>query len=216
MRAELLALATGARIDRAARFADALSAAMGFYSIDTSARQAAFLSQIGHETLGLRYVAEIWGPTDTQRRYERDFAAPWPTTDAESHLDKFETNRLAYTLGNHETGDGERFRGHGLLQTTGRFNHARVRDRLRERFAHLTVPDFEDGPGALMLPQWAALSAADYWDEHRLNAFADAGDVDGVSDGINRGHKTAALGDANGYADRLARYQTALRALALA
>ncbi len=161
-------------------------AAMHSYDIDTPKRQAAFLAQIGHESGGLRYTSELWGPTPAQSGYE----------------------------GRAALGNGRRFRGHGLIQITGRHNHARMRDRLRKRFPVSDVPDFEEHPELLAQVEWAALSAADFWDEHNLNKWADAGDFDGVSDVINRGRKTAAEGDANGYLDRLTRYRAACGALA--
>lgn len=191
MTPELLAACTGARIDRAARFAAFLSAGMAFYGIDTPGRKAAFLANIGHESGGLKYVSEVWGPTPTQERYEG-----------------------RKDLGNNKIGDGSRFRGHGLIQTTGRRNHALVRDRLRQRFSN--VPDFEADPDALMDAQWAALSACDYWDMHGLNALADAGDFDGICDVINRGHKTEEVGDTNGYEDRCERWEYAKHALGCA
>lgn len=181
--AQQIGRATGARIDRASRFAPALNAGMAFYSIDTLARQAAFLAQIGHESGGLKWIAEIWGPTPAQERYEG-----------------------RKDLGNTKPGDGSKFRGHGLIETTGRANHARVRDRLRERFDN--VPDFEADPEALMDTKWAALSACDYWDMHGLNVLADAGDFERLTEVIN--------GGLNGYEDRCARWEIAKKCLALA
>lgn len=175
---------------RAGVFLGPLNDAMAEYGIDTPARQAAFLSQVCAESGSLRYTSELWGPTPTQTRYE-------------GRAD----------LGNTQPGDGKRFRGHGLIQTTGRFNHARVRDRLRAKFPERSVPDFEANPEQLADVEWAAVSAADFWDEHNLNKWADAGDLDGVSDMINRGRKTAAIGDANGYAERLAAYNRAKEVL---
>jgi putative chitinase len=180
MTPEDLAACTGASLSRAQRFAPALSAAMAFYSIDTPARQAAFLSQIGHESGGLRFVVELWGPTPAQERYE-------------GRLD----------LGNTQPGDGERFKGHGLIQTTGRANHAKVRDRLRERFPD--VPDFEEEPERLAELPWCCLSAADYWNERGLNALADAGNFRLITKRINGGY--------NGLADRLARWESAKNTL---
>lgn len=95
-----LALATGARIDRAAEHLPHLLKAMAEFEINTPARQAAFLAQIGHESGGLHWKVELWGPTAAQERYEgrRD-------------------------LGNTEPGDGYKFRGRGLIQITGRNNY---------------------------------------------------------------------------------------------
>lgn len=161
---------------------------MGLYDIDTAKRQAYFLAQIGHESGGLLYTSELWGPTPTQTRYE-------------GRAD----------LGNTQPGDGSRYRGHGLLQVTGRANHARARDRLRAKFPD--VPDFEAYPALLAQPPWAAYSAADFWQAHDLNTWADMDSVDGVSDLINRGHKTRAEGDANGFAERAALTTIALKVL---
>lgn len=104
MDASTLARCTGARIDRAQRFLDAIAAAMTEYGIDTPARQAAFLAQIGHESEGLHYTVEIWGPTEAQKRYEG-----------------------RKDLGNTQPGDGFKFRGRGLLQITGRANYEAAR-----------------------------------------------------------------------------------------
>ena len=161
--------AVGATAARAAEVLEPLKAACAFYGIDTPQRLAAFLSQVGHESGGFRYTTELASGEAYEGRKD---------------------------LGNTQPGDGPRFRGHGFLQTTGRFNHARVRDRLRERFGD--VPDFEAEPERLAELQWACLSAADYWDWKGLNALADAGDFEGITRKIN--------GGLNGLADRRARW----------
>lgn len=186
---------------------------MRLYKINTAKRVGMFLANIGHETGGLHYLQEIWGPTDQQKRYERDFSQRWPSSLAESKLPTFAANRLAWGLGNSQKGDGLRFRGHGDLQTTGRSNHARVRDRLRARFPSMAVPDFEADPDQLATPQWAAIAAADYCDMKGCNAVADAGDFDGYCDLINKGRKTEEEGDTNGYEHRLDLYTRALPVL---
>lgn len=177
-----LASACGARIDRAQIFLPFIQEAIDAYGIDTPERVAAFLAQIGHESCGLKYTREIWGPTPAQSRYE-------------GRAD----------LGNTQPGDGSFFRGHGLIQTTGRANHARVRDRLRAKFPDRQVPDFEADPNALAEYHWAALSAADYWDEHHLNALADCGDHEKICKRIN--------GGLNGFEDRIRRYEIAANVL---
>lgn len=190
MSPEMLAACTGGSVERARIFAAQLSAGMAMYMIDTPRRQAMFLANVGHESAGMMYTTELWGPTPAQKRYEG-----------------------RSDLGNTQPGDGPRYRGHGLIQTTGRYNHAAVRDRLRQRF--YDVPDFEADPLALTTAQWASLSACDYWDMKKLNAVADTGSFDHVCDLINRGRITATEGDSNGWEDRLRRYHAACAALGI-
>lgn len=178
-------LAIGATPERAAQWQPHIEAACGLYGIDTPGRICAFLAQIGHESGGLRYSAEVWGPTAAQKTYEG-----------------------RASLGNTQPGDGERFKGHGLIQVTGRYNHARVRDRLRARLGP-EVPDFEAQPELLALPEWAAVSAADYWDDRGLNALADVGTAEAfvaITRKIN--------GGTNGLADRQARWAKVQAAMA--
>lgn len=92
--------ATGARIDRAREWLPHIGAAMAEFEIDTPEQRAMFLAQIGHESGGLRWVVELWGPTPAQSRYEG-----------------------RKDLGNVFPGDGYKFRGRGLIQITGRANY---------------------------------------------------------------------------------------------
>lgn len=82
-------------------FVPVLNAAMTRYGIVGTARAAAFIAQVGHESGQLRHVREIWGPTAQQLGYE-------------GRAD----------LGNIVKGDGSKYRGRGLIQITGRANYA--------------------------------------------------------------------------------------------
>lgn len=130
-------------------------------------------------------------------RYVREV---WGATPAQS---RYEGRK---DLGNTQPGDGFRYRGRGFLQITGRDNYARVGLALGV--------DLIRFPESLESPLLAARSAGWYWKTNNLNKWADAGDIDGMSDVINRGRKTERFGDANGFPDRLALYVKALEVLA--
>jgi putative chitinase len=186
--AEQLSAATGSSLQRASNWLGPLGVAMEHASIDTPARMAAFLANVGHESCRLQYVREIWGPTPAQLRYEgrRD-------------------------LGNLRPGDGRKYMGRGLIQVTGRSNYIAARDGMRKLLA--SAPDFEASPELMEVPVWAAYSAGWYWSTRGLNAIADSGDFDGVCDVINRGRKTDTVGDSNGYAERLQLWKAGREAL---
>ncbi|AIY42454.1 hypothetical protein LT85_3296 [Collimonas arenae] len=73
--------------------------------------------------------------------------------------------------------------------------------------------DCVEHPELLEQPVGACRSAGRFWKTNNLNKWADVGDFDGVCDLVNLGRKTAAVDDANGYADRLAIYERARRVL---
>lgn len=154
--------ATGCDAGKAAAWLDPLKLTAALFHIDTPARLAAFLAQVGHETGGLQFTRELWGPTPAQLKYEG-----------------------RHDLGNVQPGDGLRFRGRGCLQTTGRANYAATREGLRRILDG--VPDFEAQPELLELPQWAALSAGLYWHSRGLDVYADRGDFNQITRRINGG-----------------------------
>lgn len=162
MNALELSQATGARIDRAREHLEHIEAAMAAYEITTPKRKAAFLAQIGHESGGLHWINEIWGPSAAQRRYE-----------------------VRQDLGNNQPGDGHRYMGRGWLQITGRDNYRRATQRLRDRFAD--CPDFEAEPELIATARWAALTAAEYWYNAGCNPLADREDFEKITKVINGG-----------------------------
>lgn len=175
--------AIGANLTRAQRWLEPLRATCEAYDINTRKRVCAFLAQVGHESEGLLYTTELWGPTAAQRGYEG-----------------------RSDLGNVRPGDGLRYRGHGLIQITGRSNHAQIRDRLRARLgAH--VPDFEERPELLAHEPWAALCAGDYWDSRNINQLADVDAFEAITRKVN--------GGLNGHKDRLQRWHAVRQEMGL-
>jgi len=147
---------------RLEQFVDPINEVMTRYQITTHLRAAHFLGQVGHETGGLRWLEEIWGPTPAQRRYEgrRD-------------------------LGNTQPGDGYRFRGRGLFQLTGRANYERFARAVNQ-------PQIVDNPDLVATPYWAAQSAGWFWHVgnrtgRSLNELADCDDLRGITLVINGG-----------------------------
>ena len=143
-----------------AAFLQPLNRAMEEFGINTRVRQAHFLGQIAHESGSLRFVTEIWKPTAFQLRYEP------PGT-------------LAQALGNTEKGDGQRYRGRGLILITGRANYRRFGDALGV--------DLIGEPDLAARPDVAARIAAMFWSIKGLNELADRDDPREITRRINGG-----------------------------
>jgi predicted chitinase len=167
---KLVQMSPGLSLEKAREVAPHLNNAMREAGINTPARQAAFIAQLGHESGNFRYSEEIASGAAYEGR--RD-------------------------LGNTQPGDGERFKGRGYIQLTGRANYAAAGRALGL--------DLVNNPQLAARPENAARIAAWYWNSRGLNAKADAGDFAGITRSIN--------GGTNGAADRNQRYQAALAAL---
>ncbi|WP_445494345.1 glycoside hydrolase family 19 protein [Pseudomonas sp. 8(2025)] len=177
---QLLQILPNAR-RQAGVFVPALNATMSKYAIVTRLRMAAFLAQIGHESGQLQYVREL---------------------GTDQYLSKYDTGNLAKRLGNtpEADGDGQKYRGRGLIQVTGRANYEACSEALFGDSRLLNTPELLENP------VYAALSAGWFWQRAALNTLADKGDFLTITKRIN--------GGTNGLADREALYQRALKVLA--
>ncbi len=88
-------------------------------------------------------------------------------------------------LGNIQQGDGRRYRGRGLIQTTGRANYQEATRDIQNLVPG--APDFEADPKALEEFPWALLSAVSYWRRRNINRHADRDDIESVTRAINGG-----------------------------
>ena len=120
-------------------FLPSLNKICGKYDINSKLRKAHFLAQVAVESGGFRYTKEIWGPTEIQKLYEPP-------------------SRKASGLGNTQPGDGERFKGRGLIQITGRYNYT--------AFASSINMSLEDVTSYMETTDGAVESAAWYWIAH--------------------------------------------------
>jgi len=151
----------GARL-RAGLFLASLNAATAAHQITTPNRIAAFLAQIGHESGELRYVREL---------------------GSDQYLSKYDTGTLAARLGNspEADGDGQKYRGRGLIQITGRRNYLACSQALFGDERLLQQPEL------LEQPQWACESAAWFWQSNGLNELADKDQFTTITRRINGG-----------------------------
>ncbi|WP_219096800.1 glycoside hydrolase family 19 protein [Pseudomonas sp. UMAB-40] len=151
-------------------FISALNTAMLRFSINTPKRAAAFLAQVGHESGQLHYVREL---------------------GSDQYLSKYDTGTLAARLGNTPVldGDGQKYRGRGLIQITGRDNYRQCSLGLFGDDRLVFIPQL------LEKPQWAAESAAWFWQQNGLNELADRDQFNSITRRIN--------GGLNGLQDRL-------------
>lgn len=146
------------------KYVDFLNTYMDQYEINTPIRKQMFLAQIGHESGQLRYCEEIASGKAYEGRKD---------------------------LGNINPGDGQKYKGRGLIQITGRNNY--------QKMSKVLSFDFILSPEKLSEPMWAVISACCWWKEHKLNEIADTGDFKRVTKKINGGY--------NGLEDRLKLYE---------
>lgn len=102
---------------------------------------------------------------------------------------------MAKRLGNTQPGDGWRYRGNGLMQTTGRYNHRVTGQKIGV--------DFEGHPELVTSAAHALKPALHEWSHHKLNDYADKGDTLSISRAINLGNPKSKA-TPNGAAERAA------------
>lgn len=162
--------------DRVIALLPGINATFSQFSIDTPLRQAHFLGQVLHESGGFRWLKELWGPTDAQRRYEPP-------------------SRLAADLGNTQPGDGKRYMGRGVIQLTGRSNYA--------QFSKAIGVDVVADPDLVASSPYAVLAAGWFWQTRKINAAADRDDLIRVTRLVNGGRN--GLEDRRRYLNRAKR-----------
>ena len=172
-----------ASIANVKKYLTPLNLAMEKYNINTPKRQACFLAQLAHESGSLRYVKEL------------------------ASGEAYDVGRLAENLGNtpEDDGDGELYKGRGLIQITGRSNYEALSAALNY--------DFIADPEALCKPGAASLSAGWFWFTKGLNALADADNFLQISKRINGVNRKTGL--PNGYDDRLDHWKRTRKAFGI-
>lgn len=176
-----------------------LTAAFTRFEITTPERQAAFIGQCAHESANFKTLQENLNYS------AKGLNATWPSrfpSESEAQPYHRQPEKIAnkvYSgrMGNLEDGDGWKYRGRGLIQLTGKDNYRLASDSLGV--------DFVKDPDLVLTKEYAALTAAWYWNKRNLNKEADAKDFTGMTKKIN--------GGVIGLADRVAHINTALGVL---
>ncbi len=179
----------------------ALEQCLPDYDINTPKRVSAFLAQCMHESGNFKFLKENlnYRAESLMRVWPRYF----PNMDvARQYAQKPEmiANR-AYggRMGNGDesSGDGWKFCGRGLIQLTGRNNY--------QAFADSIETPIEDIPEYLQTFEGAVQSACWFWENNKLNTWADSGDMVTLTKRIN--------GGTLGLEDRIKHYQHILHIL---
>jgi len=153
-----------------------LSDAMGAWAIDSPHRMAAFLAQVLYESDSLANIVEnlSYSAGRLVEVWPRHFYLPPEASstrqDASQYAHRPEAlANLIYAdrMGNGPalSGDGWRFRGRGLMQLTGRENYVLAGQALGINLV--------EDPDLLLLPGYAAGSAAWFWSTIDGNLLAD-------------------------------------------
>lgn len=148
---------------------------MPMYGIVSRMRIISFLAQIIHESGSFKYTKEL------------------------ASGKAYDTGRLAAKLGNtpEADGDGQKYKGRGLIQITGTANY-----RLASKALGVDLLAY---PEKLETPDLAVKSACWWWKEHGLNELADRCEFKAITRKINGGY--------NGYEDRLRWYNKGLEVI---
>lgn len=181
---------------------DALCQILPEYEINTPHRVAAFVAQCAHESGGFRFLQENlnYRAESLVKTWPRHF----PTLDIakqyERKPERIANRAYANRMGNGDeaSGDGWRYLGRGLIQLTGKNNYTFFA-------ASIGVEDMEECAEYLGTFEGAIQSACFFWEQNKLNQWADNGDIVTMSKRIN--------GGTIGMDDRIMKYNKALKIL---
>jgi putative chitinase len=177
---------------------EAISEILPEYEITTPQRVAAFLAQCAHESGGFVFLKENLNYKAASLRrvfpkyFPDDATAARYAGKQEMIANRVYANRMGN--GDEDSGDGWRYCGRGLIQLTGKNNYT--------FFAgSLDIP-VEEASEYLQTFEGAVQSACFFWEQNKLNQWADKGDILTLTKRIN--------GGTIGLEDRIRHYEHAL------
>lgn len=144
---------------------------------------AQFLGQCAHETMDFKHLKEIGGSLDF-KKYEPKFVKDKKTKkvilDPKTKKPK-NFNPKAITLGNDRLGDGEKYKGRGYIQLTGKYNY--------ERAGKALGLDLVNKPELVEKPEVAAKVAVWFWQNRVQPRVDDFNNTAAATKPINKGLK---------------------------
>ncbi|MFI8146796.1 glycoside hydrolase family 19 protein [Acinetobacter sp. ABJ_C5_2] len=180
---------------------DELNANLKSYKLDTRLRQAHFLGQVygeigsnfalienlNYKSAGLQakfgYYARNPKEADTDAKLTpRNFKIK--TIANKAYMDKNRPKGLAF--GNVIEGDGYKFLGRGLKQTTGRYNYTVFTKMYPKIWPKDEKIDFTEKPQLLEQPIYAARSGIVFWLDKKIYEIADQGATSNVVDNVTK------------------------------
>lgn len=186
-------------------FVDAINRYAIQYDINSKERLAAFLAQVLHETNGFNKLRESLAYSAERlravfpSRFKNVAAAQNVVTKGQVAIgDAIYGGRL----GNTNAGDGYKYRGGGLMHTTGKTNYQEVQNALIDNGIRVNLIT---NPELITTPDIAIQSAMIFWHNRNINAIADTKDITKVSRTVNGGD--------NGLKERTALYKKCLEVL---
>lgn len=151
-----------------AKFAQAIEDACIKWGIVSTLEKSHFLGQLATESGGFKWVREL---------------------GSDKYLSMYDTGKKAIGLGNtpEADGDGQLYRGRGLIQVTGKRNYRLCSLALFGDDRLLSHPELLEDP------KWAAESAAWFWSSNKIGQWALKDDVLAVSRAINLGNPRSTM-----------------------
>ena len=199
---------------------DELNANLTDYKLDTNLRKAHFFAQVMQEVgphfklrEDLHYGAKALLRFSYYQKHPSEattdanlspFSLKEKTIANKAYMDKWRSRR--YKLGNIYEGDGYKFIGRGLKQTTGRSNYTDLNNVYPLAWPGENL-NFLEHPELLETPKYAVRSAIAFWKGKKLYELADKGFNANTIDSITRVMNEAT----NSYPQRRANFSTTIK-----
>ena len=154
------------------------------YEINTPLRVAHFVAQCAHESGNFVFIKENlnYKAASLQKTFPKYFPTAELAAQYANRPERIANRVYANRMGNGDeaSGDGFRYCGRGLIQLTGKDNYT--------FFAGSLDISVEEASEYLATFEGSAQSACWFWEQNKLNRFADANDVKGLTRAINGGY----------------------------